>query len=139
MSDQNAPRSQSDAMDPARANALLVSLGLNRQVSPGDALPPFFHHLYFWDAQPPALLGRDGHPRLGTGLVPDMSLPRRMWAGGRLRFASPLCAGRPAERVSRVASAQRKTGRTGPLAFVTLSHEVWQDGVLCVSEAAKFV
>ena len=49
-----------DVMDPARANALLATLGRRGTLSPGDALPPFFHQIYFWDAQPPARLGRDG-------------------------------------------------------------------------------
>lgn len=130
------PRSsscQSDLLDPARATAFLAALGEDSGIEPGDVLPPFFHQLYFWDPQPPARLGRDGHPKVG-GLIPDMGLPRRMWAGGRLQFEKPLRAGHPAERRSTCDAQKRKTGRSGPLGFVTLRHEIWQDGMLCVTE-----
>ncbi len=124
---------QSDVLDPARACALKVALGQAADLSSGDQAPPFFHQLYFWDPVAPNGLGRDGHPKVG-GLIPDMGLPRRMWAGGRLQFHSALRLGRRAERVSVCEQATAKTGRTGPLAFVTLRHEIWQDGVLCISE-----
>ena len=124
---------QGDVLDPARANAFLAALGDDQRLQAGDALPPFFHQLYFWSPQPPENLGRDGHPKVG-GLIPDMGLPRRMWAGGRLEFAAPLLAGQSAERVSQVAQHQRKEGRTGPLGFVTLRHDIHQDGSRRVTE-----
>lgn len=131
--DSFATMRQSDVMDPARAQAMQVALGQPVTLGAGDALPPFFHQLYFWAPLPPDALGRDGHPRVG-GLIPDMGLPRRMWAGGRLTFDAPLRLGRLAVRVSVCETATRKTGRTGPLVFVTLRHEVWQDEALCLTE-----
>ncbi|MCM2562598.1 MaoC family dehydratase N-terminal domain-containing protein [Lutimaribacter sp. EGI FJ00015] len=126
--------SQTDVMDPARARALQATLGLPTTIEDGDPLPPFFHQVYFWAPEPPARLGRDGHPKTGIGLIPDMGLPRRMWAGGRLEFHGPLRAGVMAERRSVVESTKRKEGRTGPLAFVTLRHEFRQEGVTRVTE-----
>lgn len=131
-SDRPAERRQTDVMDVDRARALQIALGMTPDIEAGSALPPFFHQIYFWDAQPPGALGRDGHPRVG-GLIPDMGLPRRMWAGGRLAFHKPLLAGQAAEKVTVVENAVRKEGRTGPLAFVTLRHDIHQDG-LCLSE-----
>ena len=125
--------SQSDVMDNARATAMQAALGLRPTISAGDALPPFFHQLYFWDPQPPQGLGRDGHPQVG-GLIPDMGLPRRMWAGGRLQFHTPLRTGIEAVKISQCESVTRKDGRTGPLAFVTMRHDIHQNGVLCLSE-----
>ncbi len=130
---------QTDMMDPARANALLATLGQAKRVQTGDALPPFFHHIHFWDAQPPKALGRDGHPQVGRGLVPDMGLPRRMWAGGEVLFHAPLRAGLVAEKRSNLQDTQRKTGRSGPLAFVTLRHEIWQAGRHCITEQQDLV
>ncbi len=121
-------------MDPARANALQAALGDVPSISEGSALPPFFHQLYFWTALPPDQLGRDGHPKVGRGLIPDMGLPLRMWAGGRLRFDASLIAGVSAERRSILEDTQAKTGRSGPLGFVTLRHEFHQNGTLCISE-----
>ena len=134
-SDPISSPSLHDSMDPARAAALQVALGAAPDIAAGSALPPFFHQLYFWTPQPPDRLGRDGHPRVGAGgLIPDMGLPRRMWAGGRLVFLAPLRAGIEAERSSLVESATRKTGRTGPLGFVSLRHDIRQAGQLCVQE-----
>jgi 3-methylfumaryl-CoA hydratase len=99
----------------------------------GAALPPFFHQLYFWTARPPQALGRDGHPKVG-GIIPDMGLPRRMWAGGRLRFHAPLIAGQTAQRETTCENHVLKQGRSGPLGFVTLRHELRQNGRLCLSE-----
>ncbi|WP_300515843.1 MaoC family dehydratase N-terminal domain-containing protein [Aliiroseovarius sp.] len=134
--DLTRTQSVSDVMDPARAHALHTALGLPG--SPPDILPPFFHHLYFWDVQPSDALGRDGHPKVG-GVIPDMGLPRRMWAGGRLEFLSPLQVGQPAQKHSRVEKASHKVGRTGPLGFVTLRHEVTQDGEVKLREYQDLV
>ena len=129
---------QTDILDPARARALMIALGQDSGLAPGDALPPFFHQLYFWEPQPPAALGRDGHPKVGR-LIPDLGLPRRMWAGGALHFEAPLRAGHPAEKRSSVETVQRKMGRSGPLGFVTLRHEIWQADELCITERQDLV
>ncbi|MDB5590466.1 MaoC family dehydratase N-terminal domain-containing protein [Enterovirga sp.] len=70
-----------------------------------------------------AEIGPDGHPARG-GFLPPVPLPRRMWAGGRLRFPDPLRVGDEITRRSRVAAVEVKHGRTGPLVFVTVEHEV---------------
>ena len=122
-----------DPMDPARGRALQATLGREPTVRTGDQLPPFFHQVHFWEVLPPRDLGPDGHPRLG-GLIPDLGLPRRMWAGGRIAVHTPLRAGIVAEKTSRVDSIVRKTGRTGPLAIVTLRHEITQGGKAALTE-----
>lgn len=122
-------------MDPARAEALAVALDLPRTSA---TLPPFFHQIYFWDAQPPEALGRDGHPAVG-GFIPDLGLPRRMWAGGRLQFMEPIMAGVPATRQTEIQSVERKSGRSGALAFVTLRHELRQADTLCLIEEQDLV
>ncbi|MGB8622382.1 MAG: MaoC family dehydratase N-terminal domain-containing protein [Paracoccaceae bacterium] len=126
-------------MDPARAAALHVTLALEAPApGAGDRLPPFFHQIYFWEARAPGHLGRDGHQRLG-GFIPDLGLPRRMWAGGRLRFDAPLRAGLEAVKTTEIETITQKQGRTGPLAFVTLRHEIRQEGRLCVTEHQDLV
>ena len=128
------------ALDPARAAALHASLG-NAGAPPGsgDALPLFWHQIYFWDVSPPDRLGADGHPRTGTGLIPDLGLPRRMWAGGHLEFHKPLRVGHSAEKISTIEKVVEKTGRSGRLGFVTLRHEFRQNGALCVTELQDLV
>lgn len=134
MTDHAQPtQTLTDILDPARAQALQATLGAEPTIGRGDPLPPFFHHIYFWDPQPPEHLGRDGHPAVG-GFVPDMGLPRRMWAAGRLLFHNPLLAGVQAEKISVIEGVTRKTGRSGPLAFVRLRHDIRQRGTVALSE-----
>ena len=84
----------SDVMDPARARALQVTLGEEATIRAGDPLPVFYHQIYFWDPHLPQDLGRDGHPKVG-GVIPDMGLPRRMWASSTIEFHSPQASHRP--------------------------------------------
>ncbi len=89
----------------------------------GSAVPPLWHWLYFLPTARPSELGPDGHPRRG-GFLPPVALPRRMWAGGRLRFERPLRVGEVATRNSRIADVSAKEARSGPLVFVTVRHEI---------------
>ena len=132
MSDQTV-EIQTDLLDPARARALQIVLGDAPSIATHDTLPAFFHQVYFWTPVAPSGLGRDGHPKVG-GLIPDMGLPRRMWAGGRLTFHTQLQAGHPAERRTIVETQAHKAGRSGPLGFVTLRHDIWQRGICAVTE-----
>lgn len=127
-----------DVMDPARAAAWAVALGLDDIPGFGDPLPPFFHQLYFWDPQPPAALGRDGHPATGE-LTRDMGLPRRMWAAGKCVWHQSLIAGIKASRSSQIESVTRKDGRSGPLAFVRIRHDVKQRHQLVLTEWQELV
>ncbi len=126
-------------MDPARAAALHALLGLpGPPPETGDPLPPFFHQIYFWTAVAPDQLGPDGHPRTGD-LVPDLGLPRRMWAGGRLQIHAPLRAGIAAEKTTVCAGFTRKTGRSGELGLVTLRHVIRQRGAPAVTEEQDLI
>jgi 3-methylfumaryl-CoA hydratase len=75
----------------------------------GTTLPALWHWLYFLPQARQSELGPDGHPRRG-GFLPPVPLPRRMWAGGRLRWmrANPLRVGDAVQRVSTIASVARK-------------------------------
>lgn len=125
-----------DILDPARAQALAVTLG---QPDIGEMLPPFFHQIYFWDPVEASGLGRDGHPKVGQGIMPDMGLPRRMWAGGQLTFHAPAKLGIATQKTSTIEKTTHKEGRSGPLGFVTVRHNITQDGVLCVTEYQDIV
>jgi 3-methylfumaryl-CoA hydratase len=115
------------------AQFMQATLGQAPSLDPGDGLPPLWHWLYFLEARPRSALGRDGHPQKG-GFVPPVPLPRRMWAGGRFEFHVPLILGGEATRRSTIHSVQEKEGRSGPLCFVTVRHEIRQKGQLCLTE-----
>jgi len=105
--------------------ARLMEMTLDRapRLAEGDPLPPLWHWLYFLTSARLGELGRDGHPARG-GFLPPVALPRRMWAGGRLGFTAPLSLGAEATRTSTIADIALKAGRTGPLCFVTVRHEI---------------
>jgi len=88
----------------------------------GDPVPPLWHWCYFPPLARQSEIGPDGHPKRG-GFLPPVSLPRRMWAGGRLAFARPLVVGERVLRTSRIASVSAKEGRSGRLVFVTVQHD----------------
>jgi 3-methylfumaryl-CoA hydratase len=100
---------------------------------PGSLLPPLAHWLFFLPRTLQSDLGPDGHARRG-GFLPPIPLPRRMWAGGRLRFHHPLWIGEPVQRVSEIADVQMKRGRSGELVFVTVRHEIRNAAGLAVIE-----
>ncbi|QBR01823.1 acyl-CoA dehydrogenase [Paraburkholderia pallida] len=127
-----------DLIAPAPAGALAATLDSSRTPGLGDALPPIWHWLYFWTTAPQAGLGADGHPQKG-GFLPDLGLPRRMAAGGRMTFNAPLTIGAQAARVSRVLSVEHKEGRSGRLAFVTVEHDIQVGGVTAIREEQDIV
>jgi 3-methylfumaryl-CoA hydratase len=89
----------------------------------GDPLPPLWHWLYFLSTDRQSTLGEDGHAKRG-GFLPPVPLPRRMWAGGRFEFHHQLRVGDQITRVSTIQDVREKEGRSGPLAFVVVRHEI---------------
>ena len=89
----------------------------------GSALPPLAHWLYFLPLAMQHEIGADGHPKRG-GFLPPVPLPRRMWAGGRLRFERVLHVGDAITRRSTITQVDAKQGRSGALVFVTVAHEI---------------
>jgi 3-methylfumaryl-CoA hydratase len=89
----------------------------------GTPLPPLWHWLYFLPLHRQSDIGPDGHAKRG-GFLPPVPLPRRMWAGGELEFHRPLCIGDRASRTSTIVDVTDKSGRSGPLVFVKVRHEI---------------
>jgi 3-methylfumaryl-CoA hydratase len=118
--------------------AMAATLGLAQAPGPGQPLPPGWHWLYFNPVVSREGLGPDGHPRRG-GFLPPIELPRRMWAGSRLRYLAALPVDSVAERTSRIARIERKVGRRGELCFVTVEHTVRLDGQPCLVEEQDIV
>jgi 3-methylfumaryl-CoA hydratase len=130
---------QESWLDPWRAQALHATLdAFDAPPRAGDDLPPCWHWVYFLDAVPSRLLGVDGHPQRGD-FLPPVPLPRRMWAGSRIEFLSPLRLGEVARRESRVAAVQEKAGRSGRLCFVTVRHDTYCRDTLAIREEQDIV
>jgi 3-methylfumaryl-CoA hydratase len=105
---------------------------------PGDPLPPLWHWLFFLDRHRASELGPDGHARRG-GFLPPIPLPRRMWAGSRFEFHHPLLVGDQITRETRVIDINEKQGRSGPLVFVVVRHEISNAVGLAVAEEHDIV
>ncbi|MDX6340106.1 MAG: 3-methylfumaryl-CoA hydratase [Trebonia sp.] len=129
-------RTETPQPEPAYALADLLGVPVPEL---GAGLPPLWHWVYLLDRPPQADLGPDGHPVRGTLPAPPGPGRRRMWAGGRVRTSGSLRCGRPATRRTRVIAVTEKHGRSGHLTFVTVGHQVAQDGAVVVDEEQDIV
>jgi len=121
------------------ANLLRLTFGRSEpELRPGDPLPPGWLALYFLPQFAPGELRPDGTP-LDTGLVPPMPLPRRMFAGERMRFHRPIRIGEALRRETELADITPKSGGTGTLVFATVVHRVFTPDGLAVEEERRTV
>ncbi len=117
-----------DTLGPTPVAALTATLDHPAAaVHTGDLLPPLWHWLYFLPLHRASDIGADGHAKRG-GFLPPVPLPRRMWAGSQFSFRSPLRVGDSVARTSTIDSVSQKDGRTGPLVFVKVRHELRSNG-----------
>jgi 3-methylfumaryl-CoA hydratase len=107
---------------------------------PGTPVPPLWHWLYFLPHARQSEIGPDGHPRRG-GFLPPVPLPRRMWAGGRLRWdaRNPLQVGQDVRRTSTIRSITHKGGRSGELLFVLVEHRFSNEHGVALTEEHDIV
>jgi len=101
--------------------------------------PPLAHWAFFLEVVGPDEIGPDGHPRRGRGIMPAITLPRRMFASAAMRFGAPLVFGREAELTLTVADVKHRVGKTGELVFVEVDRVLIQDGRDCVTERQTIV
>src|ERR1700676_2431503 len=127
--------SRSDEVTPAPVAALSAALDRDDPFPrAGDPLPPLWHWLYFLPIPRQSELGPDGHAKRG-GFLPPVPLPRRMFAGDRAQFHRPLRVGESISRLSRIVDVTHKQGRSGPLVFVVVRHEISdREGIAVVEE-----
>lgn len=127
-----------DRLVPVPVAGLMATLDRDRlPPEAGDLLPPLAHWLYFLSADRPADIGSDGQVRRGA-FLPPVELPQCLWAGSRVQFHGPLHVGDTVTRTSRIVDISRKEGRSGPLVFVQVRHEIG-DGDIAVTEDQDIV
>ena len=100
--------------------------------------PPLPHWAFFLPNPLSGETGPDGHPKRG-GFLPDITLPRRMFAASSIEFPGELELGAPAKQTSRVAELTHKSGRTGDLVFAKVEKRMEQEGELRVREVQTYV
>jgi len=129
-----------ELIDPAPVAALasLFDDGLPAP-APGDPLPPLWH----WVALPrwsvSSQLSVDGHPFRGS-FLPPVDLPRRMFAGGSVRFTGTVEVGDTVRFVVAVESVTEKNGRSGKLVIVVTSTTLYApDGTPALTEKQNII
>jgi 3-methylfumaryl-CoA hydratase len=117
---------------------LAAALDYEYYLARGDTLPPLWH----WLIAPPTMrqsqLGSDGHPRRGD-FLPPVKLERRMWAGSRVEFHTPLAVGETVRRQSTIMGIDHKDGASGALVFVRVEHRWTGPAGLAVMEEQDIV
>ncbi|WP_368186770.1 MaoC family dehydratase N-terminal domain-containing protein [Aestuariibius sp. HNIBRBA575] len=128
---------QRGVLDLSAAQKLAATLG-DRAGKIGDPMPFLAHWSAFVPQSLTSELSCDGHPKLG-GFMPPVPLERRMWAAGALTFHSPLHIGSDITRQSTIRSVSQKEGAAGPMVFVTIAHEYFEDDTHAISEIQDIV
>ena len=129
----------SDVLHPGPANLLRLAFARPEpEFKAGDPLPPAWLALYFLPQYRPDELRPDGSPR-DAGVVPSMPLPRRMFAGERVRFHTPLHIGDAVRRETELADISVKHGGTGTLVFATVVNRVFGPGGLALEDERRTV
>ena len=130
---------RNDIIGPGQARAVLATLGRSGDPVVGDPLPPAWHMFYCVATDTPGSLGPDGLPR-AYEVIPELPLPRRMFAGARMRFHAPVRIGGAVRLESELQSLEAKQGRTGALIFATVINRVFcADDVLAIEEEYDIV
>jgi len=104
----------------------------------GASLPDGWYVILFTPTAPTSVLEKDGHAR-ASDFLPRLPLPRRMFAGRKVYFEQPLEIGAQVERVSTISKGEIKEGRSGLLAFLTITHDMNTSAGLCVREEQTLV
>lgn len=131
-------RRAQDTVEPWRVEALAASLDLELDAAPGAPLPLPFHFALFRETTPRSAISPDGHPQRGV-FLPPISLPRRMFAGGRMVQHAPLAIGGEVEQLERIAAVEDKASAGGRLVVVRVEYEYRQEGQLCLSEERDLI
>jgi 3-methylfumaryl-CoA hydratase len=128
-----------DVLHPGPANLLRLALGRTEpELQVGDPLPPSWLALYFLPRYGPDELRPDGSPR-DAGVVPPMPMPRRMFAGERVRQHRPLRLGESVRRETTLADISLKSGGTGTLVFATVVNRVFGADGLALEDERRTV
>ena len=123
-----------EILDATALRRFARAVGLGDQAE-GVPLP---HWAFFLPCPADDIIGPDGHPRRGD-FLPDITLPRRMFAASTIEFFDAIETGATARQVSRVAELTHKTGRSGDLVFAKVEKLLEQHGKLRVREVQTYV
>lgn len=131
-------QTESELVSARLVRQLAATLDYERAPEAGEALPPLWHWALFPHIATRSHISADGHPQRGGFLPPD-PLPRRMWAGSRVRFERPVLIGSEVSRTSQIIDVAGKEGRSGKLVFIRIRHELEDHEGPLISEVQDVV
>ncbi len=99
----------------------------------GDDVPPAWHWMWFTATDTRGALNGDGLAGK-AGFLPPVPLPRRMWAGSRLRVHAPLKVGQAIRKRAEITDIAERQGKTGKLIFVSQRYSIFAGDVLAIEE-----
>ncbi|MFV5700847.1 hypothetical protein ACM55F_03150 [Flavobacterium sp. XS2P12] len=94
-----------------------------RSFSEGDILPKGWHFFMLAGETRKSKLRKDGFPGLGVP-IPDLGLPRLLLGGRTASYNGDIVIGSVVEKTSFIKSIVEKTTNSGPMAIVTIQHEL---------------
>ncbi len=89
----------------------------------GDILPRGWHFFMLAGETRRSELRSDGFPGLGVA-IPDLGLPRLLLGGRTVSYNGDIVIGSVVEKTSFIKSIAEKTTNSGPMAIVTIQHEL---------------
>jgi 3-methylfumaryl-CoA hydratase len=91
--------------------------------SQGDILPKSWHFFMLAGETKKSELRKDGFPGLGVP-IPDLGLPRLLLGGRTVSYKGNIMIGSVVEKTSFVKNIVEKMTSSGPMAIVTIQHEL---------------
>ena len=91
--------------------------------SEGAILPKGWHFFMLAGETRKSKLRKDGFPGLGVA-IPDLGLPRLLLGGRTTSYNGDIVIGSVVEKTSFIKSIVEKTTTSGPMAIVTIQHEL---------------
>ena len=131
-------RSQEDEVTRPALRRIAAMLDRPDDFATGAPIPGHWYAMFFPEIAPQSQLGPDGHPRRGD-FLPPVALPRRMFAGRRVRFSGGLRVGDVATKQSEITAITPRQGRSGAMVFVTIRHTISVAGQVRVIEDQDLV
>lgn len=104
----------------------------------GEPIAPGWHLLYLHSHARPAQLGKDGAAFTG-GVLPEIPMPRRMYAGSTFTFDGDIRVGDKLRREIEFSDIQLRQGSTGNLIVTTQTRRIFTPRGLALTEAANTV
>jgi 3-methylfumaryl-CoA hydratase len=125
-SSPSVERTEACSLASARRVAAMLDIDPD-EVAAGQPLPRGWHFFLLAADTRRSALRRDGFPGLGVPM-PDFGLPRLMLGGRTVALLDDIRIGETVTRHSSVQNVAHKSTASGPMAVVTLAHELHRDG-----------